>query len=108
MVTSKSARAGCLQNELFGAFAQQFPALSERWSPSVYETLEPGVAERAIKLPSLQNLPVVLQAMSPEEIERKLKQLSDIRSKFAFDTEITHVPNAMNVILSGMCRRIGR
>ena len=72
------------------------------------ETLEPGVAERAIQLRSLENLPVVLQAMSAEEIERKLHQLSEIRSKFAFDTEITHVPNAANVILSGMCRRAGR
>ena len=79
-----------------------------KWAPTAASSAEPALLGKGIAVDSIAGIRRILKEMTDDEVERRLSQIAEFRNSFAFDVELTEVPNAVNHILSGMCRRTGR
>ncbi len=68
----------------------------------------PPSPERTVEVETVMDVLPVLRNMDDEVAKKKLGNLALIRSNFGFDVELTEAPNAVNTMLSGICRRVGR
>lgn len=79
-----------------------------RWAEHATSETELALPGKSITVDSFTAIRETLEEMPGAEVERRLSQIAEFRNSFAFDVELTEVPNAVNHILSGICRRTGR
>jgi len=78
------------------------------WASGSAAAYGPPTLERTVSVDSVSGVLPLLRNMDDEEAKKKLGIIADIRSNFGFDVGLTPMPNAVNTMLSGICRRAGR
>ena len=63
------------------------------------------ISGRVISVAKAEDIIDRLRTFPVEEAKRKLELMSRLRTYFSFDTVLTEPPNAVNVLMSGICKR---
>ena len=63
------------------------------------------ISGRVISVARAEDIIDRLRTFPVEEAKRKLELMSHLRTHFSFDTVLTEPPNAVNVLMSGICKR---